>query len=162
MSRAGRLSQLRALLEEERYASQVELADALAAHEVRVSQSTLSKDLLALRAIKRRSADGALVYALALDDESRAAALAKLARMCSELLLSLQHAGNQIVIKTPPGAAQYFGACLDSARLGGVMGTIAGDDTVLVIATDTSAAGLVTTQLTDMTRTGRANGESAR
>lgn len=155
MSRPARLSHLRALLEEQRFSSQQELADALEEHEVRVSQSTLSKDLLALGAVKRRAADGALVYALAVEGDFRAAALEKLARLSSELLQSLQFSGNQIVLKTPPGAAQYYGASLDAARLTGVMGTIAGDDTVLVIATDDDTAGDVVTELTNMTRTGR-------
>ena len=124
-----------------------------------MSQSTLSKDLLALGAIKRRSSAGALVYALAEDGDFRAAALEKLAKMCSELLLSMQDSGNQIVIKTPPGAAQYFGACLDAARLDGVMGSIAGDDTILVIATDSDSAQTVIAQLTTMTRTGRVSAE---
>lgn len=155
VSRSARLSQLRVLLEEERYASQQELADALAQHGVSVSQSTLSKDLLALGAVKRRSEEGSLVYATAIEGDFRSAALEKLARICSELLSSLQNSGNQIILKTPPGAAQYFAACLDSARLAGVMGTIAGDDTVLVIATDTGAAARIVGDVTEMTRTAK-------
>ncbi len=155
VSRPARLQQLRVLLEEERYASQQELATALSHHDVQVSQSTLSKDLLALGAEKRRAADGSLVYAIPPDGDFRAAAREKLARLCSELVQSLQSAQNQIVLKTPPGAAQYFGACLDAARPRGVIGTIAGDDTILVIATDPATAARVVTDITEMTRTGR-------
>lgn len=155
ISRSARLSQLRGLLEEARYVSQQDLADALTEHGMNVSQSTLSKDLLALGAVKRRSEDGSLVYAVAPDGDFRIAAMEKLARICSELLSSLQSSGNQIIIKTPPGAAQYFAACLDAARLAGVMGTIAGDDTVLVIATDASAVARIIAEVTEMTRTAR-------
>ena len=162
VSRPARLSLVRQLLEEARYSSQQELLDALEAQGVVASQSTLSKDLLALGAIKRRASDNALVYALDSDGESHAAALEKLARFCSELLQSLQSAGNQIVARTPPGAAQFFAAHLDAARLPGVMGTLAGDDTVLVIAIDEAAAARVVADLSDMTRTGRPRQEDNR
>ena len=76
-SRAGRLATLRQLLGEETYASQGELVDALAAHGIVVSQPTLSKDLVELGAVRRRGADGALVYAAAGED-GEAAALEKL------------------------------------------------------------------------------------
>lgn len=155
VSRGARLHQLRALLEEERYSSQQELATALGRHGVQVSQSTLSKDLLVLGAERRRAADGALVYAIPPEGDFRAGALEKLARLCSELVQSLQSAQNQIVLKTPPGAAQYFGACLDAARLRGVVGTIAGDDTILVITTEPTTASRVVADITEMTRTGR-------
>ena len=68
----------------------------------------------------------------------------------------MRHAGNQIVVHVPPGAAQYFASYLDRAELGGVMGTIAGDDTILVIATDEAAAEAVVDRLIEMTRSGRA------
>lgn len=155
MSRQARLSKLRGLLEQECYTSQQELADALTSHDVKVSQSTLSKDLLALGAIRRRAEDGSLVYALAADGDFRAAALEKLARMCAELLSSLQSSGNQIVVRTPPGGAQYLAACFDAARLPGVMGTIAGDDTILIIGTDAAATSRIIRAITEMTRTGR-------
>lgn len=155
VSRGARLQQLRALLEEECYASQQELATALGRQGVQVSQSTLSKDLLALGAERRRAANGSLVYAFPPEGDFRTAALEKLARLCSELVQSLQSAENQIVLKTPPGAAQYFGACLDAARLRGVIGTIAGDDTILVITTEPATAARVVADITEMTRTGR-------
>lgn len=155
VSRPARLSLLRQLLEAGEYTSQQELGAALVADGVAVSQSTLSKDLVTLGAVRRRSADGSLVYALAVDGDHPAAALEKLARLCTEMLQSLQAAGNQIVLRTPPGAAQYFAASLDVARLPGAMGTIAGDDTVLVIATDDEWAGRIVSALAEMTRTGK-------
>lgn len=155
VARSARLSLLRHLLEEARYGSQQELSAALEADGVTVSQSTLSKDLVTLGAVKRRADDGSLVYTPAPDGEAASAAVEKLARLCSELLQSLQSAGNQIVLRTPPGAAQFLAASLDAARLAGVMGTIAGDDTVLVIATDEEAASRIVAVVSDMTRTGK-------
>jgi transcriptional regulator of arginine metabolism len=143
-TRAERLATLRQLLLEARYTSQGELSDALAAHGIVVSQPTLSKDLLELGAVRQRAVGGALVYAAPGDDTEGAA-----------LLQSIRHAGTQILVKTPPGAAQYFASYLDLAALPGVLGTIAGDDTVLVIATDDDSAERVVWVISEMTRTGR-------
>lgn len=152
-SRAGRLATLRQLLAEASYTSQAELIAALADRGIVVSQPTLSKDLLELGAVRERAVGGALVYA-ASSGEGEEAALEKLARLCAELLQSIRHAGTQILIKTPPGAAQYFASYLDLAGLPGVLGTIAGDDTVLVIATDNDAAERTVGSISDMTKTG--------
>lgn len=157
VSRAGRQATLRQLLDEARYTSQAELSDALATHGITVSQSTLSKDLVTLGAARQRSADGSLVYVLQSHDH---AAAEKLARLCGELLQSLRVAMNQIVLRTPPGAAQYFGSALDAGAIDGVVGTIAGDDTVLVITSDAQAAEAVAAELTTMTRTGRPTQET--
>lgn len=153
--RTARLSLLRGLLEEARYASQQDLAEALRDVGVKVSQSTLSKDLMALGAMRRRAEDGSLVYALGDDEDPHVAAHAKLARLCSEVLQSIQVAGNQVVLRTPPGAAQYFASIMDGARLAGAIGTIAGDDTVLVISSDIQGAERLAAKLSDMTRTGK-------
>lgn len=150
-SKAGRLALLRQLLEEARYTSQGELADALAERGVTVSQSTLSKDLVALGAARQRVASGHLAYVLQTHDH---AAEERLARLCGELLNSLRTAGNQLVLRTPPGAAQYFGSAIDRSALDGVVGTIAGDDTVLVIAQDADTAERVASELSQMTKTG--------
>ncbi len=154
VTRAGRLATLRQLVGEARFASQADLIDALAAQGISVSQPTLSKDLLALGAVRQRAADGSLVYASG-SDEDRGATMDKLARLCAEMLQSLRSAGNQIVMKVPPGAAQYLAASLDAAALAGVMGTIAGDDTILIIAVDEAAAEQVVSRISEMTKSGR-------
>ncbi|TRY19066.1 arginine repressor [Tessaracoccus rhinocerotis] len=159
VSRSARLSLLRGLLEQARFTSQQELSQELGSDGVRVSQSTLSKDLVTLGAMRRRAEDGSLVYALGDDADPQATALVKLARLCSEMLQSIRYAGNQIVLRTPPGAAQYFAATLDGVRLPGVMGTIAGDDTVLVISTTGVATQKLVATLSDMTRTGKPQSE---
>ncbi|MDO5735763.1 MAG: arginine repressor [Propionibacteriaceae bacterium] len=155
IARPARLSRLRELLAEERHSSQQELSAALADGGVTVSQSTLSKDLVAVGAIRRRTADGSLVYALDAAGDISSLALEKLARLAAELVQSLQSTGNLMVLRTPPGAAQFFAASLDTARLPGVMGTIAGDDTVLLITADQERAEDVTAIISEMTRTGK-------
>ena len=155
MKRSARLALLRSLLEEGEFASQHELSAALVERDVEVSQSTLSKDLLVLGAVKRRTADGSLVYAVGDESEGGGVAAEKLARRCAELLQSIQHAANQIVVKTPPGAAQFLGAHVGRARLPGVMGTVAGDDTLLLVTTDPESAVRTAGIIAHMTRTGK-------
>lgn len=145
---------LRQLLDQAQFGSQAELAEALAGEGFTVSQPTLSKDLLELGAVRQRAADGSLVYAAA-DAGGGAAAAGKLARSCAELVVSMRHAGTQILLKTPPGAAQYFASHVDAAGLRGLLGTIAGDDTVLLIATCDEAAEDIVAAISEMTKTGR-------
>jgi len=124
--------------------SQTELAQRLAADGVHVTQATLSRDLVELEALKVRAPDGALVYAVPGEGGDRrvappretVAAAQRLGRLCGELLVSAEASGNLVVLRTPPGAAQFLGSAFDKAELHEVLGTIAGDDTVLVIGRD--------------------------
>ncbi|MGO1384606.1 MAG: arginine repressor [Arachnia sp.] len=155
MARSARLSRLRDILAQERHTSQQELCSVLASDDIVVSQSTLSKDLVAVGAIRRRAADGTLVYALGDDGDVAVIAVEKLARLAAELIVSIRSAGNQVVLRTPPGAAQFFAASVDAARIPGVMGTIAGDDTILLIAEDQGRAADVIAHIADMARSGK-------
>ena len=124
--------------------SQGELAALLADQGVRVTQATLSRDLDELDAVKVRSTSGALVYAVPGEGGDRrpatpgetAAGAVRLARLASELLVSAEASANLVVLRTPPGAAQFLASALDRAALPDVLGTIAGDDTILVVARD--------------------------
>jgi transcriptional regulator of arginine metabolism len=121
--------------------SQSELAMLLAENGLRVTQATLSRDLVELDAIKVRSPNGSLVYAVPAEGGDRrpsapgetAAATARLARLCGELLVSADASANLVVLRTPPGAAQFLASAFDKAEFPEILGTIAGDDTVLVI-----------------------------
>ncbi|WP_372734195.1 arginine repressor [Nocardioides sp.] len=124
--------------------SQGELAGLLADQGVHVTQATLSRDLLELDAVKVRSSSGALVYAVPAEGGDRrpaapgesAAASSRLARLCAELLVSAEASANLVVLRTPPGAAQFLGSAFDKAEIPEILGTIAGDDSVLVISRD--------------------------
>jgi transcriptional regulator of arginine metabolism len=124
--------------------AQTELADLLAAEGVPVTQATLSRDLEELGAVKVRAADGPPAYMIPEDGHAalRPAhdAPARLQRLLRELLTSADHSGNLVVLRTPPGAAQYLASALDRSGLPDVVGTIAGDDTIVVIARETSPA----------------------
>ena len=118
-----------------------------------MSQPTLSKDLLELGAVRQRAVGGALVYAAPQDDTEERRWRSWPSSVPSYCSRSGMRARRSL--KTPPGAAQYFASYLDHAALRGVLGTIAGDDTVLVIAIDDHSAETLVAAISDMTKTGR-------
>ena len=138
--------------------SQTELAGLLAESGVVVNQATLSRDLVELDATKVRRRDGALVYAVPSEGGDRtpaaavetAAADARLARLCAELLVSARASANLVVLRTPPGAAQFLASAIDHARPADLLGCIAGDDTVLVIARDPDGGAAAATRFLQM------------
>jgi transcriptional regulator of arginine metabolism len=143
-TKSARQQRIIELLETGQVRSQTELADQLTADGLSVTQATLSRDLVELDAVKIRTASGALVYAVPAEGGDRtptvgresAASEARLSKLCAELLVSADSSANMVVLRTPPGAANFLAAAMDKAELGDVLGTIAGDDTVLVIARD--------------------------
>jgi transcriptional regulator of arginine metabolism len=139
MSRSRRLAVLARLLSEQDFSSQEELARALARTGASVTQATLSRDLRSLGVGKRPHANGKATYELpapateTLDHERR---LLDLRAFVNEVKV----AQNLIVVKTPPGHGHGVGRAIDLADLDHVVGSVAGDDTVLVVATDAAAA----------------------
>jgi transcriptional regulator of arginine metabolism len=123
-----RHGQILRLVTGRRIANQEELRQGLAAQKLRVTQATLSRDLQELRLVKTH--DG-YKQATALPEE--AAPLPPLARALSEFLLDIRPAENLLVLKTPPSGAQPLAAAVDGAKFPETAGTIAGDDTVLII-----------------------------
>jgi transcriptional regulator of arginine metabolism len=124
--------------------SQVELAHRLTADGVVVTQATLSRDLVELGAVKVRHPEGGLVYAAPGEGGDRTPAGgidqemldSRLARLCEELLVTAETSANLVVLHTPPGAAQFLASAIDHSVLPDVLGSIAGDDTVLVVTRD--------------------------
>ena len=159
-TKAARHAQIAAILEhaDPPVRSQEELAERLAQRGVRVTQATLSRDLEELGAVRLRGAGGALVYALpgeaggpgsppgGLADAHPSAAPPsapagvappeRLARIAAELLVTAEASANLVVLRTPAGAAQFLASAIDHAAWPSILGTVAGDDTVLVVARD--------------------------
>jgi transcriptional regulator of arginine metabolism len=143
-SRTARHRRIVELLETRRVRSQAELVRLLADDGVAVTQTTLSRDLDELGAVKIRDGEGDLVYAVPAEGGDPTPRLApangegtgRLNRLAAELLVSADASGNLVVLRTPPGAAQFLASAVDRAGLPDVIGTIAGDDTVLMIARD--------------------------
>lgn len=138
VTKNARQSRIAELIEREALRSQTELATRLATDGIAVSQGTLSKDLLELGAVRVRTATGELAYALLAGGHAPGtpAALARLSRLCGELLLSAEGSANLSVLRTPPGAAQFFASAIDKVGWESVLGTIAGDDTVVIVTRD--------------------------
>lgn len=138
MTRVGRQARIVELVSTMAIRSQSELAKILAVEGVEVTQATLSRDLDELGAVKLRGADGgAPVYVIPEDGSpvrGMQGGTTRLTRLLGELLVSADFSANLTVLRTPPGAAQFLASAIDRAALHEVVGTIAGDDTVLVIA----------------------------
>lgn len=144
-SKAIRLARIRAILERQAVTSQSELGRLLRAEGITVTQGTLSKDLVELGAVRGRDQSGALAY-LVPEDATSPTANVKLARVCQELLLSATASANLVILKTPPGAAQYLASAIDRANPAKVIGTIAGDDTIMVITADPGGGAAVASE----------------
>jgi transcriptional regulator of arginine metabolism len=137
-TKAARQARVAALLERTRVHSQSELAQLLSHEGVYVTQATLSRDLEDLGAEKVRQPDGAQAYAVPAGGArprpyDHADPDARLARLLEELLISAEASGPLVVLRTPPGGAHLLASALDRTPPTGVMGTVAGDDTVLLI-----------------------------
>ena len=142
-SKAARHARIVTILNSRRVGSQAELAAALDDEGFEVTQATLSRDLEELGAVKLRTPDGGLPsYVVPEDGAPLTSRIAKdappqrLARLIDELLVSAEASANLVVLRTPPGAAHFLASAVDRAGLPDVLGTIAGDDTILVVARD--------------------------
>jgi transcriptional regulator of arginine metabolism len=124
--RERRHAALRALVAEHAITSQGELVELLADLGVDATQATVSRDLDELGIEKVRGADGLAAYAL-----PSAGGLAQLLR---QFVLRIDASGNLAVVRTPPGAAAAVASAIDGAHLPGVLATVQGDDTLLVVA----------------------------
>jgi transcriptional regulator of arginine metabolism len=127
--KAQRQRRIVQLLRARRISSQEELADLLARNGERVTQATLSRDLEELGAIKVRE-NGRVVYRM---PEEPPPGEEWLRRMLEEFALEVTFSGNLCVVRTPPGGANAVARALDSAGIKDVIGTVAGDDTILVV-----------------------------
>lgn len=137
-TRAGRQARIVALLSARSVHSQGELAALLGAEGIEVTQATLSRDLEELGAVKLRGADGGVGAYVIPEDGSPVRGVSggteRVSRLLGELLVSTDASANLAVLRTPPGAAHYLASAIDRAALPYVVGTVAGDDTILVVA----------------------------
>ncbi|WP_420097620.1 arginine repressor [Brevibacterium sediminis] len=140
LTKTARQQKIIDLITRQSVRSQIELAEALATQGITVTQATLSRDLAEVGAVKIRSTAGS-VYAVpgeggdrSLQQSTGESLDAKLPRILEELLVSAVSQDNTVVLRTPPGAAQYLASAIDRSSMVGIFGTLAGDDTVLVIA----------------------------
>jgi len=124
------------IIEQQPVNSQAQLVDLLAAEGVVATQATVSRDLEDLGAVKVRMAGGEPVYAIPEHAKERLAPEEHLRRVLGEWVVEVAHSGNLVVLRTPPGSAHVVGSALDRAGLADVLGTVAGDDTLIVVASE--------------------------
>lgn len=135
-TKSARQARVRHLIEQGGIESQTQLAAVLEAEGLRVTQATLSRDLVEIGAVKVRDADGKLMYATQASMDSVDNTGARLNRLCAELLHSAAGSANLAVLRTPEGAAQFLAMAIDTHDDDDILGTVAGDDTIIVISRD--------------------------
>jgi transcriptional regulator of arginine metabolism len=138
------------LLEAQPVTSQTQLVDLLAGEGVDATQTTVSRDLEDLGAVKVRLPGGETAYALPELPVHQIAPEDHLRRVLGEWVVEVAHSANLIVLRTPPGSAHVVGSALDRSGLEGVVGTVAGDDTVLVVASEEVGGGSLAARLRDV------------
>jgi transcriptional regulator of arginine metabolism len=147
-TRAARQARIVELVRDRAVHSQTELLALLEDDGIATTQATLSRDLDELGALKVRGA-----YVIP-DDGSPVRGVeggtARLARLLGEVLTSADASGNLAVLRTPPGAAQYLASALDRAALNYIVGTIAGDDTLMVVAREPLTGAELVARLRDL------------
>lgn len=147
MSKLQRQHRIAKLLEEYAVTSQGQLVDLLAGQGVTATQATVSRDLEEMGAVKVRVPGGETVYAVPELPKDQIAPEDHLQRVLGEWVVEVAHSGNLVVLKTPPGSAHVVGSALDRAGLGNVVGTVAGDDTILVVAAEHASGASVAKEL---------------
>jgi transcriptional regulator of arginine metabolism len=125
--------------------SQPELIELLAAEGIEATQATVSRDLDDVGAVKVRVPSGNSVYAIPEFAPDRLAPADQLRRVMGEWVAQVASSGNLVVLRTPPGCAHVVASALDRSRVDGLLGTVAGDDTLLCVAAGADGSSLAAT-----------------
>lgn len=137
-NRNARQSKILEILDRTRVTSQVQLSELLQADGIEITQATLSRDLDELGAKKVKRDGARAFYVVGGDAEAlegqQGGPREKLRRMIDELVVATDHSGQIGMLRTPAGAAQYLASFIDRAGIAEVVGCIAGDDTIFVLA----------------------------
>jgi transcriptional regulator of arginine metabolism len=130
--------------------SQPQLVELLGGEGISATQATVSRDLDDLGAVKVRVPGGDTVYAIPEYEPARLAPEDHLRRVLGEWVAEVRSSGNLVVLRTPPGCAHVVASALDRASLTGLLGTVAGDDTLLCVADEQLGGSALTTFLRDL------------
>ncbi len=139
-SKAQRQHRVAQLLESAQVHNQSQLVELLSASGVTVNASTVSRDLEELGAIKVRIPGGETAYAIPELPRSQVTPVNHLRRVLSDWVAEVERSGDLVVVTTPPGSAHVVASAIDRNGVEEVLGTVAGDDTLLVIATSGAGA----------------------
>ena len=136
MTKTQRQHRISELLEHDVISTAAQVVTRLQSEGVSATQATVTRDLQELGTIKVRDEHGARRIVLAASPKLAPAPLDHLRRMMGEWVISVESSANLVVVRTPPGCAHVVASALDRSALEGVLGSVAGDDTLLVIASD--------------------------
>lgn len=130
--------------------NQPQLVDLLAADGIAATQATVSRDLEDLGAVKVRVPGGETVYAIPEYEPARLAPEDQLRRVMGEWVAEVRKSGNLVVLRTPPGCAHVVASALDRSGMDGLLGTVAGDDTLLCVAEESVGGDGLAARLRDL------------
>ena len=136
LAKTQRQHRIAKLLEEHSVVSQAQLVELLAADGVVATQATVSRDLEDMGAVKVRVPGGETVYAVPELPKDQVAPEDHLRRVMGEWVVEVSQSANLVVLRTPPGSAHVVASALDRTGVDGVLGTVAGDDTLIVVASE--------------------------
>lgn len=149
-SKQARQHKIAKLLEQYAVSSQPQLVELLAKDGIVATQATVSRDLDDMGAIKVRAGAGETVYAIPELPKEQRAPEDHLKRVLGDWVVEVAHSANIVVLRTPPGSAHVVGSALDRADLPDILGTVAGDDTLLVVAAEKVGGRKVAQQLSTL------------
>ncbi len=150
MTKAHRQHRVSGILEEHTVTSQAQVVELLEAEGITATQATVSRDLDELGAIKVRISGGETIYAIPELPVDRVAPEDHLRRVLGDWMADVVHSGNLVVLRTPPGSAHVVASALDRAGMNEILGTVAGDDTMIVVAAEEVGGKLLAARLREL------------
>jgi transcriptional regulator of arginine metabolism len=135
------------VLEDQPVSSQAQLVQLLEAEGIVATQATVSRDLEELGAVKVRVPGGEMVYAIPEHAKDRIAPEDHLRRVFGDWVVEVAYSANLVVLRTPPGSAHVVASAIDRAGLVDVVGTVAGDDTLMVVVSERAGGAKVARRL---------------
>ena len=136
LSKHQRQYRIAEYLQQELVTSQAAIVELLASDGIEATQATVSRDLDEMGAVKGRLPGGDVAYIVPAQPQDQVAPAEHLRRVCREWVAAIDSSANIVVVRTPPGSAHMVGSAIDRAGWTDVIGTVAGDDTVMVIAAE--------------------------
>ena len=150
LSKHQRQYRIAEYLQQELVTSQAAIVELLASDGIEATQATVSRDLDEMGAVKGRLPGGDVAYIVPAQPQDQVAPAEHLRRVCREWVAAIDSSANIVVVRTPPGSAHMVGSAIDRAGWTDVIGTVAGDDTVMVIAAEGVSGAEVADELREL------------
>ena len=150
MSKVQRQQAIARLVGQHQVTNQPQLVELLASEGIIATQATVSRDLDDLGAMKVRVPGGESAYAIPDFEPARLAPHDQLRRVMGEWVAEVEHSGNIVVVRTPPGCAHVVASALDRSGMSELLGTVAGDDTLMCVATEEAGGPQLAAVLRDL------------